>query len=118
MSRRWYVCALALFAFVARADGLPDPMRPPVAAGRSAEPRESTPVLTAVLKFDGERSAIFNGHLVHGGTSVGAYTIEAVLEDGVRYRHGGQVQELRLPHLVTSIKKPAADTPRAASGAK
>ena len=45
------------------------------------------PVLSAVLNFNGVRTAIFNGQLVRSGSSLGAYTIEAVLEDGVRYRH-------------------------------
>ena len=118
MSRALLGSVALLGALAARADGLPDPMRPPAVAGRAAQEREAAPMLTAVLTFNGARSAIFNGHLVHGGSSVGAYTIEAVLADGVRYRHGGQVQELRLPHLQSSIKKPAADPAHAASGAK
>jgi hypothetical protein len=117
MTRLGGVIAI-LLALAARAGGLADPMRPPVVVGRAGEAREAAPVLTAVLTFNGERSAIFNGHLVHGGTNVGAYTIEAVLVDGVRYRRGGQVQELRLPRLASPIKKPAAEPAHAASGAK
>lgn len=93
-----------------------DPTRPPQAAAHGSAPRESAPVLSAVMAFNGQRSAIFNGQLVHGGAVVGSYTIEAVLEDGVRYRHEGLVQELHLPRLVTTFKKPAARTEHGAGG--
>ena len=102
----------------ASADGLRDPTRPPLAESHGAVPREAAPILTAVMTFKGARSAIFNGHLVHDGTAVGSYTIEAVLEDGVRFRHAGVVQELRLPRPTSTIKKPAAEPDRAASGAQ
>ena len=93
-----------------------DPMRPPQAAGHAAAPRESVPVLSAIMIFSGERSAIFNGQLVHSGAQVGSYTIEAVLEDGVRYRHDGVIQELHLPRLVSTFKKPAARSEHDAGG--
>jgi hypothetical protein len=94
-----------------------DPTRPPLAERHAAAaPQESAPTLSAVLNFNGARSAIFNGHLVHGGSAVGGYTILAVLEDGVRYRHAGQSQELHMPHPTSSIKKPAVDVLRASSG--
>jgi len=110
--------ALALAGIgVARADGAGDPMRPPVTESRG-EAREAAPVLSAVLTFNGVRSAIFNGHLVHDGATVGNYTVEAVLADGVRVRRGGVVQELHLPRPESSVKKPAAESERVASGAK
>jgi hypothetical protein len=102
--------------WTANAEDLRDPTRPPLAEHHTAAPRESAPTLSAVLNFNGERSAIFNGHLVHSGSAVGAYTILAVLEDGVRYRHAGQSQELHMPHPTSSIKKPAVDVLRASSG--
>jgi hypothetical protein len=109
--------ALAL-SFGAAADGLRDPTRPPLVASRPATPREAAPVLSAVLTYNGVRSAIFNGQLVHGGMTVGAYAIEEVLEDGVRFRHAGLVQELRLPRPDSTFKKPAIDGERPLSGAQ
>jgi hypothetical protein len=102
--------------WTANADGLRDPTRPPLSERHAAVFHESAPTLSAVLNFNGERSAIFNGHLVHSGSAVGGYTILAVLEDGVRYRHAGQSLELHMPHPTSSIKKPAVDVLRASSG--
>jgi hypothetical protein len=110
-----WIGALTL-TWTASAEGLRDPTRPPLAERHAAAaPRESAPTLSAVLNFNGERSAIFNGHLVHSGSTIGGYTILAVLEDGVRYRHEGQSQELHMPQT-SSIKKPAVDVLRASSG--
>ena len=99
------VCGLCLL-HPARAGEPRDPMRPPQVAGHASVPRDPAPVL----------SAIFNGQLVHSGAQVGSYTIEAVLEDGVRYRHEGLVQELHLPRLVSTFKKPAARIEHGAGG--
>ena len=93
-----------------------DPTRPPQATNHASAPREPAPVLSAIMTFNGARSAIFNGQLVHTGALVGSYTIEAVLEDGVRYRHEGLVQELHLPRLVSTFKKPAAPSGHGAGG--
>jgi hypothetical protein len=93
-----------------------DPTRPPQVASHAAAPREAPPVLSAIMSFNGERSAIFNGQLVHSGALVGSYTIEAILEDGVRVRHEGLVQELHLPRLVSTFKKPAAPSGHGAGG--
>ncbi len=102
----------------ALADEPRDPMRPPIreshAAGGPA--REAAPVVSAVMTFDGKRSAIFNGRLVHAGSVVGAYTIQSVLEDGVRYTSARQSGEMHLPHPESPIKKPAAEAARAPSG--
>ena len=108
-------CGLSLL-HPARAGEPRDPTRPPQAAGHAAAPREPAPVLSAIMTFNGSRSAIFNGQLVHTGALVGSYTIEAVLEDGVRYRHEGLVQELHLPRLVSTFKKPVTRTERGAGG--
>jgi hypothetical protein len=94
-----------------------DPTRPPSAAPRTSEARhEPAPVLSAVMTFDGKRKAIFNGHVVSAGSVVGEYTIDAVLEDGVRYRHANVTQELHLARPATTFKKPAAEPPRTPSG--
>jgi hypothetical protein len=115
MNRLVLLAALG-FCFPAHADGLRDPTRPPLAQSHATPLREAVPVLSAVLTFGGERTAIFNGQLVRGGSVVGAYTIDSVLEDGVRYRHANQWHELHLAHAATSFKKPAAETPPGPSG--
>jgi hypothetical protein len=109
-------CALLGLASAA-ADGMRDPMRPPLPENRAAAAREAAPVLSAIMGRSGARSAIFNGQLVRSGSSVGSYTIEAVLDDGVRFRHAGESHELRLIPTVSSFKKPAATTVAAPSGA-
>lgn len=120
MNARTALFAAALgLAATAAADELRDPTRPPMREERGAQVvREATPVLSAVMSFDGKRTAIFNGRLVRDGSVVGAYTIAAVLEDGVRYRRGGEVHELHLAHAASLIKRPAAEPVRASSGEK
>ena len=104
-------------ASAAAGDELRDPTRPPLAENRAAgSVQEAAPVLSAVLNFNGVRSAIFNGQLVRSGSSLGAYTIEAVLEDGVRYRHAGLTQILHMAHTVPTLKQPAAALARAPAG--
>ena len=107
-------------AWTANADELRDPTRPPTLQRRAAAPHETAeiaPTLSAVMNFNGERSAIFNGHLVRSGSSVvGGYTIEAVLEDGVRYLHAGLHRELHITHPASPLKTPAVDVLRASSG--
>jgi len=102
----------------ARADEPRDPMRPPTRQSHpaGAPAREAAPVLSAVMTFKGRRTAIFNGRLVHDGSVVGAYTIESVLEDGVRYTSAHQSGEMHLPHPESPIKKPAAEPARVPSG--
>jgi hypothetical protein len=96
-------------AWTSGADELRDPTRPPLRENRTAAHSEPAPVLSAVLNFNGERTAIFNGRLVRPGSVVGAYTIDSVLEDGVRYRRANQPHELHLAHNASTFKKPAAD---------
>ena len=86
------------------------------AAGRRAKAEEAAPVLTAVFSAGERHSAIINGRLVKAGDSVGAYRIEDVLADGVRYRHAGTVRDLHLPHPADSVKKPATVPARGAIG--
>jgi hypothetical protein len=76
---------------------------------------ESAPVLSAILGSKWDRMAIFNGKLVRGGDSAGGYEIEAVFDDGVRYRHGGVSRELHLPHS-EGFKKPSTAAARAPVG--
>ena len=99
-------CALG-FGHVAMADVLRDPTRPPLAPPRVSIDREPQPLLSAIMGTNGSRIAIFNGQLVRSGGSVGAYTIEAVFQDGVRYRHAGSTRELRLPRATTPFKTPS-----------
>jgi hypothetical protein len=116
----WIGFGVLSLAWAANADELRDPTRPPTLPRHAAAPhetaREIAPTLSAVLNFNGERRAIFNGHLVRSGSSVGGYTIDAVLEDGVRYRHAGLSRELHMAHPVSSLKTPAVDVLRASSG--
>jgi len=102
----------------ARADEPRDPLRPPARESRppGLPAREAAPVLSAVMTFNGRRTAIFNGRLVHDGSVVGAYTIDSVLADGVRYRSAHLTGEMHLPHPESPIKKPAAESARAPSG--
>lgn len=108
------VAILALAA--AQADPLRDPTRPPQVAGARAKVEEAVPVLTAVFSAGERHSAIVNGRLVKAGDVVGAYLIEDVLADGVRYRHAGTVRDLHLPHPADPVKKPAAGPARGAIG--
>jgi hypothetical protein len=94
-----------------------DPTRPPMRDAQATDAaREPAPVLSAVMSFDGRRIAIFNGRVVSGGSVVGAYTIDSVLEDGVRYRYANVTHELHLAHPATTFKQPAAGPARAPSG--
>lgn len=105
------------FTLTAAADGLRDPTRPPLPESHTTPAaREPAPVLSAVLSFGGERTAIFNGHLVRPGSVVGDYTIDLILEDGVRYSHAKGTHELRLAPNKSTVKKPAAEAARAPSG--
>jgi hypothetical protein len=104
------------WAVTAGGQAMRDPTRPPLTEIRTTVAKEAPPVLSAVLNFNGERKAIFNGHLVRSGSTLGAYTIEAVLEDGVRYRHAGMTQILHMAHTVPTLKQSAATVARAPSG--
>ena len=97
----------AFFAPLAMADGMRDPTRPPLAPTHLSIAREQPPILSAVMGANGRRVAIFNGQLVRSGGSVGTYVIEAVFDDGVRYRHAGSTRELRLSHTTIAFKKPS-----------
>ena len=100
----------------AHADPLRDPTRPPARAAAHAGVAQAGPTLSAVFSSGNRRSAIFNGRLVKAGDAVGAFQIDEVLADGVRYRHGGASHELYLPRTADGVKKPAAVTARVASG--
>jgi hypothetical protein len=112
------ISAAALGMTLSAAAGeIRDPTRPPMRDAHAAEAaREPAPVLSAVMSFNGKRKAIFNGRVVTDGSVVGAYTIDAVLEDGVRYRHASSTHELHLAHPATTFKKPAVGPARVASG--
>jgi hypothetical protein len=109
------LAALLVLSSPVPADAPRDPTRPPQAVRGDARAVESAPVLSAILGSATERTAIFNGKLVRGGDSVGVYDIEAVLEDGVRYRRGGVSRELHLHHS-EAFKKPSTAAARAPVG--
>lgn len=98
--------ALLLAPGLGHADGMRDPMRPPLPAQRTAATHEAIPVLSGIVSVDGRRRAIVDGHLVHAGSVLGSVTIDAILEDGVRYRNAHGVRELHLAPA-SSIKKPS-----------
>ena len=114
---RLLLAALALATTAAAAaDALRDPTRPPQSATARAGTREAAPVLSAVFSAGARHSAIFNGRLVKAGDGVGGYVIDAVLANGVRYRHAGTAHELYLPRAADTVKKPVAAPARQASG--
>ena len=97
------------------ADELRDPTRPPVAAHHDTAPSEPGPVLSAIMGSASDRLAIFNGHVVRSGGTVGTYVIQTVFEDGVRYRHAGMIHEVYLPRSAT-FKKPSTAAARSPAG--
>jgi hypothetical protein len=113
---KYALLCCAFFAPLAGADALRDPTRPPLAQIHLSIAHEPPPVLSAVMGANGSRIAIFNGKLVRSGGSVGAYVIEAVFQDGVRYRHAGLTRELKLPHAATPFKKPSTAPARLSAG--
>jgi hypothetical protein len=106
LSRLLVLAPLALSSSLATADSMRDPTRPPMTAAHAAAP-EPPPVLSAIIGTGAARVAIFNGHVVRSGGTVGDYAIEEVFDDGVRYRHGGETHDVFLPHT-SEFKKPAA----------
>jgi len=110
--------ASSISGSLAAADALRDPTRPPlIAASHAAISQEPTPILSAIIGNSGGRVAIFNGQLVRNGDSVGTYTIEAIFENRVRYRHGSLNQEVYLP-LAATFKKPSTAPARSPVGAQ
>jgi hypothetical protein len=106
---------VVLLTPLASADEMRDPTRPPVAAHHETGPSEPVPVLSAIMGSGSARVAIFNGHVVRSGGSVGTYVIQTVFEDGVRYRHAGMIHDLYLPRPAT-IKKPSTAAARSPAG--
>ncbi len=96
----------------ATADAIHDPMRPPISARPSGVTREAVPVLSGIVTVEGRRSAILDGRLVHPGSILGPYTVEAILNDGVRLHSAHGARELHLPMPSSPIKKPAAERSR------
>ena len=114
MRNLFMVCLMGC-APLATADALRDPTRPPIAAHAESVVVARAPVLSAILGSKWDRAAIFNGKLVRSGETVGGYAIEAVFDDGVRYRHAGISQELYLPHSA-GFKKLSTAAARAPMG--
>jgi hypothetical protein len=99
------ICALVVTTAQA---GIRDPMRPPLPAASRAQVHIEEPVVTAVFIGSERRAAIVNGQLVHEGDRIGICTIEAVLEDGIRCRHGEGTREFHLPRAGLQVKTLAA----------
>jgi len=116
MNKPLFLAGLLLSVTV-HAQALRDPMRPPLPASvmRSA-PRDTIPVLSAVFSSARSRAAIVNGRLVHAGDTLGPFTIEAVLETGIRYQFAGDSFQLQLPKLDTTFKKPTTEPIPAVAG--
>lgn len=96
-----------LFATLCAGADLRDPTRPPVVS-HAAAAREPEPVLSAVMGANGSQVAIFNGHVVRTGDSVGGYTIVNIFDDRLTYRHAGLTQTVYLPHSATIRKSPTS----------
>jgi hypothetical protein len=100
MNVRPLAALLGLLAFAAHAD-LRDPMRPPLAAAGPAAPHvEPLPTLSAVMGGEGRRVAILAGRVVRPGDVVAGGVVAAVAPDGVSFRRGGTVHELKLAPAV------------------
>jgi len=99
---------LACAALGSGATELRDPMRPPQRAVARSSAVAGLPVVSAVFIGAKHRAAIVNGRLVHVGDRLGAYTIVALLDDGIRYQNGGVVREQRLVASDLHVKKPAS----------
>jgi hypothetical protein len=95
---------------------LRDPMRPPQRALKPHGGAAGAPVVSALFIGATHRAAIVNGRLVHEGDRLGAYTIVAVLDDGIRYQSRGVEREQRLVATDSHIKKPAASVARLVNG--
>jgi len=93
-----------------------DPMRPPQRNGAPSVAAATTPVVSALFIGPTRRAAIVNGRLVHEGDTLGAFTIVALLDDGIRYQSHGVVHEQRLLANELQVKKPAANLARLANG--
>ncbi len=81
-----------LVAAAAASADLKDPTRPPaLPPPLSAHgPEHAPPPKVSAIFFSGvRRIAIFNEQPVHAGDVVGAYQIDEVTVDGVRYTSGG-----------------------------
>jgi hypothetical protein len=75
----------------AAAGDLKDPTQPPALPSQVTHAAEhvSQPKVSAIFFSGVRRIAIFNEQPVHAGDVVGAYQIDEVTVDGVRYTSGG-----------------------------
>jgi len=101
--------ALALLlSALCHAGELADPTRPAGAKEQStagARPRVSVPVVSAIIVGDERRIAIVNGQAVKAGDRVAGVIIEAVLDNGVRYRRpSGTVAVSELPTVAARVR--------------
>ena len=112
------LCLLVLACTVpgSGATELRDPMRPPQRAVARNGAVAGAPVVSAMFIGATHRAAIVNGKLVHAGDRLGAYTIVALLADGIRYQSGSIVREQRLVASDLHVKKPTASVARLVNG--
>jgi hypothetical protein len=70
---------------------LKDPTQPPniIAAGKHTDEHKQLPRVTAIFLSSTRRIAIFNAQPVHVGDNVGAYRIDEIAAQGVRYSMSG-----------------------------
>jgi MSHA biogenesis protein MshK len=89
-----------------------DPMRPPQAANQRATVRgpvaPAVPRVTALFLSGDSRTAVVDGKVVRAGDTVSGVLIEAVLEDGIRYRRGAQSLVARISRVVPRVASPRA----------
>lgn len=91
--RRLLLLPLLALAAPALSGDLKDPTQPPAppppASAMHAAEHPVAPKVSAIFFSGVRRIAIFNEQPVHAGDTVGAYTIDEVTVDGVRYTSGG-----------------------------
>lgn len=101
---RVLVLLLAVQAWAAASESLPDPTRPATARPAQATPSPSAPryVLSAVLIGHDRRRAVINGRTVSEGDWVSGAQVVAVVPGKVRLRRDGR--EFTLELLPRDIK--------------
>lgn len=85
-----------------------DPMRPPLPVGRVAAKGPAVPSgprVTALFLSGDSRVAVVDGKSVRAGDEVSGVRIEAILDDGVRYRRGSSVLVARISREVPRVAR-------------
>ena len=102
-------CAFSV-TVAAEPPGLRDPMRPPqpaAQAGAAAARHVPQPPRVSGLFRSGERRvAVVDGKAVRVGDQVSGARIEAILDDGIRYRRGAEVGVARIARTGARVVRP------------